>query len=565
MTGNDVFNFSVYMAEPSSIVTEGIPFHTNFTPLNSPDLMVLNNRDQAVNGFPGPLTVHGDENNLEASAHGTILGRISDSYPTGIVSLERYISRDLLYGTPYPTSVETKGRYMEGMPLSAASLSNLCIPHETLNRYASSTPLIYPSDVPGNVNPSDNSNTSNDNVPTHSSTRWDFNNYVLHPEPSGKVLGRTTLQPFGIMQTVDPGRWVGSQNTSLSSDSPRSSRLSNELSLSLATSNPSVLCRNSIQDHCSEICGSSTSPYERCLGSEQTSCSRKTSLSFGSSKPIQISQLLSGSLYLHAIQEILSEVAFYALGNHDQMNYSTFGFEDQENASLSSTCAAKVTIEADPMMQQLEVETKKKHLLDLLQVVDDQYSQCLDEIHTVVAAFHAVTELNPDIHARFALKTISTLYKSLRERISNHILALGVYCSKEVARKEGKSFETSFIQKQFALQQLKRKDNQIWRPQRGLPERSVSVLRAWMFQNFLHPYPKDAEKHLLAVKSGLTRSQVSNWFINARVRLWKPMIEEMYAEMNRRKNHQTDEETNHNNSNSQRNRIRINNQRFAMF
>lgn len=28
--------------------------------------------------------------------------------------------------------------------------------------------------------------------------------------------------------------------------------------------------------------------------------------------------------------------------------------------------------------------------------------------------------------------------------------------------------------------------------------------------------------------------QVSNWFINARVRLWKPLIEEMYAEMNRR-------------------------------
>lgn len=33
----------------------------------------------------------------------------------------------------------------------------------------------------------------------------------------------------------------------------------------------------------------------------------------------------------------------------------------------------------------------------------------------------------------------------------------------------------------------------------------------------------------------MTFEQVSNWFINARVRLWKPMIEEMYAEMNRRK------------------------------
>jgi hypothetical protein len=69
-----------------------------------------------------------------------------------------------------------------------------------------------------------------------------------------------------------------------------------------------------------------------------------------------------------------------------------------------------------------------------------------------------------------------------------------------------------------------------WRPQRGLPERSVSVLRAWLFEHFLHPYPKDSDKHMLAKQAGLTRSQVSNWFINARVRLWKPMVEEMYLE-----------------------------------
>ncbi|XVE70937.1 hypothetical protein DITRI_Ditri10aG0109900 [Diplodiscus trichospermus] len=74
------------------------------------------------------------------------------------------------------------------------------------------------------------------------------------------------------------------------------------------------------------------------------------------------------------------------------------------------------------------------------------------------------------------------------------------------SRGREKSFQNSFIQEQWTLQQLKKKD-QLWRPQRGLPEKSVSVLRAWMFQNFLHPYPKDAEKHLLAIKSGLTRSQ----------------------------------------------------------
>ncbi|URD73066.1 Homeobox domain containing protein [Musa troglodytarum] len=47
-----------------------------------------------------------------------------------------------------------------------------------------------------------------------------------------------------------------------------------------------------------------------------------------------------------------------------------------------------------------------------------------------------------------------------------------------------------------------------WRPQRGLPESSVSILRAWLFEHFLHPYPKDSEKLVLARRTGLTRSQI---------------------------------------------------------
>ncbi|KAA8534463.1 hypothetical protein F0562_031980 [Nyssa sinensis] len=65
---------------------------------------------------------------------------------------------------------------------------------------------------------------------------------------------------------------------------------------------------------------------------------------------------------------------------------------------------------------------------------------------------------------------------------------------------------------------------------KGLPESSVSILRAWLFEHFLHPYPKDSDKIMLARQTGLTRSQVSNWFINARVRLWKPIVEVLYKE-----------------------------------
>ncbi|XP_063938265.1 uncharacterized protein LOC108195613 [Daucus carota subsp. sativus] len=47
-----------------------------------------------------------------------------------------------------------------------------------------------------------------------------------------------------------------------------------------------------------------------------------------------------------------------------------------------------------------------------------------------------------------------------------------------------------------------------WRPQRQLPKRSVSVLRAWLFEQFLHPYPKDSDKHMLAKQTILSRSQI---------------------------------------------------------
>jgi hypothetical protein len=49
-------------------------------------------------------------------------------------------------------------------------------------------------------------------------------------------------------------------------------------------------------------------------------------------------------------------------------------------------------------------------------------------------------------------------------------------------------------------------------------------LRDWLINNFDHPYPEDEDKIALAASSGMTRAQVGNWFINARVRIWRPMV-----------------------------------------
>jgi hypothetical protein len=58
-------------------------------------------------------------------------------------------------------------------------------------------------------------------------------------------------------------------------------------------------------------------------------------------------------------------------------------------------------------------------------------------------------------------------------------------------------------------------------------------LRDWLVDHFDHPYPEDDEREALAEASGMTRAQVGNWFINARVRIWRPMVLKLGEELQR--------------------------------
>ena len=58
-------------------------------------------------------------------------------------------------------------------------------------------------------------------------------------------------------------------------------------------------------------------------------------------------------------------------------------------------------------------------------------------------------------------------------------------------------------------------------------------LRDWLLKHFDKPYPEDADKLVLAECSGMTRAQVGNWFINARVRIWRPMVLRLGEEIER--------------------------------
>lgn len=122
----------------------------------------------------------------------------------------------------------------------------------------------------------------------------------------------------------------------------------------------------------------------------------------------------------------------------------------------------------------------------------------------VVSAFEPVAGLGAATpYVSLAVKTISKNFRSLKNAISNQL--------KHVARALGEDLlssatGTSTCRGDVDTSRLKYMDQcfdkqksgganmgffepqqPVWRPQRGLPERAVAVLRAWLFEHFLHP------------------------------------------------------------------------------
>ncbi|KAE9458622.1 hypothetical protein C3L33_09487, partial [Rhododendron williamsianum] len=170
--------------------------------------------------------------------------------------------------------------------------------------------------------------------------------------------------------------------------------------------------------------------------------------------------------------------------------------------------------------------------------VERRYEQYYHQLEEVVSSFEMIAGAGAGkSYTALALQAMSRHFCSLRDAITSQIIAAkGKLCQDSPKINTGFSqlslFDKEARQNRLSLQQLGmvQGQRQAWRPIRGLPETSVTILRSWLFEHFLHPYPNDSEKLMLASQTGLTKNQVSNWFINARVRLWKPMIEDMYKE-----------------------------------
>uniref|UniRef100_A0A5B6ZAN8 Putative BEL1-like homeodomain protein 1 n=1 Tax=Davidia involucrata TaxID=16924 RepID=A0A5B6ZAN8_DAVIN len=257
--------------------------------------------------------------------------------------------------------------------------------------------------------------------------------------------------------------------------------------------------------------------------------------------------VLLSSKYLKAAQELLDEVVNVGKGVKNESAKGTNGQSKTIGESSASAAAVageglnggeKSTKPAAELTtaERQEIQMKKAKLVNMLDEVEQRYRQYHHQMQIVISWFERVSGIgSAKTYTALALQTISKQFRCLKDAITGQIRAASKSLGEEDClggKIEGSrlKFVDHQLRQQRALQQFGMIQHNAWRPQRGLPERSVSVLRAWLFEHFLHPYPKDSDKHMLAKQTGLTRSQVSNWFINARVRLWKPMVEEMYME-----------------------------------
>ncbi|CAN0878689.1 BEL1-like homeodomain protein 9 [Linum grandiflorum] len=159
-----------------------------------------------------------------------------------------------------------------------------------------------------------------------------------------------------------------------------------------------------------------------------------------------------------------------------------------------------------------ESRRKKSRLISMLDEVYRRYKQYYQQMEAVVTSFECVAGLgNAAPYANLALKAMSKHFRSLKNAITDQLSkasSSGKDDHHALASSTHVKLGSYGIRHNGQSSGLMEHHQPVWRPQRGLPERAVTVLRAWLFEHFLHPYPTDTDKLMLAKQTGLSRSQV---------------------------------------------------------
>ncbi|VFQ92794.1 unnamed protein product [Cuscuta campestris] len=240
--------------------------------------------------------------------------------------------------------------------------------------------------------------------------------------------------------------------------------------------------------------------------------------------------ILRSSRFLKPAQQLLDELCSYSghMGLITRTSEHSEKVWDEVNLSSDVVNAANTYCmgSSNEYHQRSENQQTRVKLLHMQEEVCRKYSQYRQQMQMVVSSFESVAGLSAATPYIFlALKATAGSFSSLHNAISDQL--------KNTCKAKGEDKLLSSIGKgkgDRASSSLKLVDHgvdkhggssmgfldhqpHVWRPQRGLPERAVSVLRAWLFDHFLHPYPTDTDKHMLATQTGLSRNQARTLLI----------------------------------------------------
>ncbi|KAL3539002.1 hypothetical protein ACH5RR_002368 [Cinchona calisaya] len=387
----------------------------------------------------------------------------------------------------------------------------------------------------------------------HNLNEWknDRNSMLLMHPVACILQSPHNMQDQGLSLSLSTQVPSGFQMSSLQCHSPNTGYSS------LLSAKPSIPGEDTVRNGYLENLDSSQSKHSRhieCMCPDFPGCNSDVIRADVSSYGMpSIARAVPNSKYLKAAQQLLDEVVNVRKALKEKKSDNGLmkdskevdgGLKtgDSDHPGHGSSLNLQESNSNSPIelstAEKQDLQNKMSKLLVMMDEVDRRYKQYYHQMQIVVSSFDVIAgsgAARP--YTALALQTISRHFRRLRDTINEQVQVTRKSLGEQDAATSSKGIGISRlryvdqqIKQQKALQQLGIMQRHAWRPQRGLPESSVTVLRAWLFEHFLHPYPKDSDKIMLARQTGLTRSQVSNWFINARVRLWKPMVEEMYKE-----------------------------------
>lgn len=143
--------------------------------------------------------------------------------------------------------------------------------------------------------------------------------------------------------------------------------------------------------------------------------------------------------------------------------------------------------------------------------MDRRYRRYREQMRAEEVSFEAVAGAGAaQVYTRLALRAMSRHFRCLRDALVAQVRALRKAMGERDGGVGGASSPAGAtkgdtprlkvldqcLRQQRAFQQPGTIESYPWRPQRGLPERAVAVLRAWLFEHFLHPYDRDGSSSL---------------------------------------------------------------------